>query len=382
MHKLSDYDYILPEALIAQELASPPDGCKLLVYKKKEWLIEDRIFHELPEIVPSNSLLVFNSSKVLKARLLFGDYEIFYLHSLDQYRFNCMIWMTIPNVKVGKRFKVWMIVERPWTDITFTVESISYEGRILVCNKPILEVVEQYGQMPFPPYIEYTDEKADTYQPLFAKQAGSVAAPTASLHFTDRILENLSKHNIVTAECVLHVWLATFRQVETENIKEYDIHSESIIVNAELFEIIAMKRINKELVVWVWTTVTRTLETLPYIWSQFSDKEKAIFTDDTMHWRDSICVWITRTQSDQYVRRWSRIDENTISADSTLYIYPWFTFRVITGLLTNFHVPKSTLLMLVSWFMWYYEMKKVYDHAINTPYKFFSFGDAMLILPE
>ena len=200
MHSLDDYIYELPESAIGQELASPPDRCKFLVYDTSTKETSHHIFHEIERILPTDSLLIFNTSKVVKARLYLPSLkgEIFFLRAHDEYTFDALI-------RPGKKFQVGDLISLDDTEITFTVVEMTENGRRLQCSEPILDVLEEYGHMPLPPYISYSEDKSGAYQPLQAKQPGSVAAPTASLHFTEKLLSKLRSQGIQTDETVLHI---------------------------------------------------------------------------------------------------------------------------------------------------------------------------------
>lgn len=373
MLTLSDYTYKLPEERIAQTLAEPPDSCKLLVYDRTNNTSTHVRFKDLLNSIDPQSLLVFNTSKVVKARLYLPHLngEIFFLQSIDETTFEAL-------VRPWKKFKVWETIELPETDVYFTIKEISHNGRILKCNQPIFAVLEQHWAMPLPPYIEYDPSKSDAYQPIFAKEHGSVAAPTASLHFTPWLMESLQAAWVKTAETVLHIWLWTFKQVDVEHIKDYDIHTELIDVSYDLFSSIAQqKRINKP-VIAVWTTVTRTTETMPYIWKLLSDDIKQHVWEDVATWRDELTDELKVDDATSYVIH-SQQTSSWIRCETKLYLYPSKSFHVIDHLITNFHLPKSSLLMLVAAFMWYDEMMKLYKEAIENEYLFYSFGDAMLI---
>jgi len=374
MYTLSDYDYELPQKLIAQSAAHPADSCKFLVYDKRSDTTSDTIFHTFPQLTTPDSLIIFNTTKVVKARipLQFGEKtgEIFYLESVTETSCNAL-------VRPGKKFPVWSTIQI--TDgVTCNVDSISEEWRILTFSEPVLPLLQRLWQMPLPPYIGYDKSKESDYQTVFAQQPGSVAAPTASLHFTENVLQQLKERSVATSECILHVWLWTFKQVNVEDITSYDIHKESIEVTPKLFKDIANNKLWGKPVIWVWTTVTRTIESLPYLWKQLPDKEKTRCSQKTVQRRNDLITDIDETQASKFIAQ--REPTTTWrSVQTQLYIIPWFTFRIIDQLITNFHLPKSSLLMLVAAFVWYKKMRELYDHAITNSYRFYSFGDAMYL---
>ncbi len=367
MYTLEDYNYHLPSKLIAQLPANPPESCKFLIYDKQNWTIIDTHFDSIQDQIDRNSVIVFNDSKVIKSRLRLEIWEIFYLRSFDEYCFEAL-------VKPWKKMKVWATI-RLNKKIFFHIDEVTQDGRRVTCNVPILKILKEYGQMPLPPYITYKKEKESSYQPFFAKENGSVAAPTASLHFTQNLVDTLVDKGVELLYTTLHVGLWTFKSVNTEDIKEYKIHSERVEIAGDMFEKLLEAKSHHKKILAVGTTVTRTLESLPYLYVLLKHNKQDGMIDQ---FRDNLCKDITLNQALEYV--WDiNFDWWKISFSSTLYIYPGFEFRVIDELITNFHLPKSSLLMLVAWFMWFENMKKSYDHAIQSKYRFYSFWDAMRI---
>lgn len=406
MFSISDYDYSLPLELIAQTAAHPPESCKLLIYDKKTHTIHDHIFSDITTLIDPNTLIIFNNTKVLKARLHFSEIsesselsshtskqqlEIFYLNNINNslYTFNALI-------KPGKKFKVGKTLQ--FNDhVSFHIDAITEEWRQITCSHPIQKILQQYGQMPLPPYISYDKSKENDYQPIFASKVGSVAAPTASLHFTKDLISKLQAQGVQTTYTTLHVGLGTFKQVDTKNIKSYNIHAEQIEIDISLFERITIHKLANKPLLAVGTTVTRTLESLPYLWKilqykyNISSLSKNDWKEDsrfqTENWdKDVFSFWntlssdITLEQAKKYIWSLKFQDWNLrLTFKSKLYIYPSFTYRIIDQLITNFHLPKSSLLMLVAWFVGYEQMKHIYDHAISQQYRFYSFGDAIRI---
>ena len=272
----------------------------------------------------------------------------------------------------------------PWKKIkksdTFEVYWVEFEvidytkkGRLIKVQKDInlLDFLEKNWEMPLPPYVEYSKEKEKYYQSIFAKNTGSIAAPTASLHFTDRVLEKLKQKSIWFNYVTLHVWLWTFAKVDTEDIKKYDIHKEKVVLDLDIFDKIANFKKDANDIVWVGTTVTRTLESLPYLYSLLKDKidvENAFF-------EKIVSNWLT---DKNYIHN-LEVKQNKIHFETKLFIYPGFEFNIIDKLITNFHLPKSSLLMLVAAWIWYDKLWEVYDHAIKSNYRFYSFGDACFL---
>lgn len=331
-YTLSDFDYDLPDRLIAQEPVHPRDYARLLVYDRATGKITDDHFYNLLNYLPDETTLVVNNSKVEKCRLLFDDgrKEVFILDAANNTTVRTL-------VRPGKKFKKGRTVQL--TDkISAEVLDIDEEGIRTLKMNPALgdKVYDQYKHTPFPPYIEQNESLSDEYQTVYAQDLGSKAAPTAGLHFTDKLLEKISKQRIPQAEVTLHVGLGTFAPVKTDTIEEHTMHSEWF----ELTESTAEQLNTADHITAVGTTSVRVLETCLSENSRFS----------------------------------------ATKMDTDIFIRPGFEFKATDALITNFHLPKSTLLMLVAAFTGYEEMRKIYQHAIDEEYRFYSFGDAMLIL--
>lgn len=390
---LDDYTYDLPPERIGQTVAEPADSCRLLVCNMRDELVcEDRYFYDLPNVLPPDSVLIFNTSKVIKARLSLSLYhtkenpekvchngEIFFLNMVDNddaYTFEAL-------VRPWKYFEVGACVVRPETGAEFRVVAITQHGRILRCSTEILPLLEAHGNMPLPPYISYSDDKAPAYQPIFAQHAWSVAAPTASLHFTPKLLERLAAHKIVREEVTLHIWLGTFQSVQTTDITHHDIHRERSIIDQDIFSRLAQHKLQGRKLTAVGTTVTRTLESLPYLWVVWN--HIGLFSNidhNTKAWRDSHTSNISLEEASTIIYTPRSIKQwgvGSIEFSTKLFLYPWRKIYLIDWLITNFHLPKSSLLMLVASFMWFEEMKNAYIHALKNEYMFYSFGDAMYI---
>jgi S-adenosylmethionine:tRNA ribosyltransferase-isomerase len=345
---LSSYLYELPVELIAQVPVVPRDQSRLLVVGQKQY--EHRRFWEIADLLQPGDLLVFNNTKVMPARLYghkVGGAKVEVLLLAAQHQNN---WLAL--VKPGRKLPI-------GTKLTFpaqighlpdlVAEIIDRDeptgGRILQFqvphNRPLLEILDDYGQIPFPPYVTTTTATGAQYQTVYAQDPGSVAAPTAGLHFTNALLAQLTERGIEQAQVTLHVGVGTFRPVTAKNILDHHMHSEWLVVPEHtVAKVLAAKeRGNK--VFAVGTTTVRSLETaaqsgvlLPY-----------------------------RGQTD-------------------IFIYPGYQWRVVDGLVTNFHLPGSSLLMLVSALMGRQRLLDLYQVAIEESYRFYSFGDAMLILPN
>ncbi|WP_421773349.1 tRNA preQ1(34) S-adenosylmethionine ribosyltransferase-isomerase QueA [Gracilimonas sp.] len=329
---LSDFDYNLPEELIAQAPAQPRDHARLLVYNRADKTITDDYFYNVGDYLPDDSTMVVNNSKVEKCRLLFDDgkKELFVTSVSNNNTIEAM-------VRPGKKFKAGKELQLA-EGITARVINIADDGLrnlVLSCDMDDPKL-EPYKHTPFPPYIEQDESLSDEYQTVYAKDLGSKAAPTAGLHFTDELLAKLKDSGIKRTEVTLHVGLGTFAPVKTEDLDEHNMHSEWFhLPESTCEELNSATHITA-----VGTTSIRVLET-----ASASD----------------------RTFSPE-------------SRETDIFITPGYSFKAVDALITNFHLPKSTLLMLVAAFMGFDEMKRVYEHAIQEKYRFYSFGDAMLIL--
>jgi S-adenosylmethionine:tRNA ribosyltransferase-isomerase len=323
-------DFDLPSSLIAQEPAHPRDSARLLVYSRTDKTITDSVFSELTAFLPSQSTLVLNNSKVEQCRWLFGKLEIFVLQKLDTHTILSM-------VRPGKKFKLGStVLLTPWLEAE--VLAIDADGfRTLRLSLPHDdERLRAFEHVPLPPYIAQNDSLADEYQTVYAQPVGSKAAPTAGLHFTDELLDTISKeHELVTI--TLHVGLGTFAPLTPEQLAAKRLHAERYEISEA-----AADMLNKAThITAVGTTSTRTLESL-------------------------------RRDHDRFV---------AASGETDILIDPPYTFRAVNALITNFHLPGTSLLLLVEAFMGSEaELLRVYQHAIKEGYRFYSFGDGMLIV--
>ncbi len=338
--KTSDFYYDLPEELIAQTPAEPRDSSRLLVYHRDAKSIEHRVFREIGEYLKAGDLLVLNRTRVLPARLYAftphgGKVEILLLKRLTADRWEAL-------VKPGKKFRA---------GATFTVnEELSFTslsetdagGRVIEFSyRGVFEdVLSRVGVMPLPPYIHEKLKDPERYQTVYSRETGSAAAPTAGLHFTTELLDSLKNKGVEIAEVLLHVGLGTFRPVKEEIITDHKMHSEYYEIGEEAAEKINRAKREGRRVVAVGTTSVRTLETA-------ADENGFV----------SPC-----------------------KGNTEIFIYPPYKFKCVDALITNFHLPESTLLMLVSSLCSREEILQVYKTAVEERYRFFSFGDAMLIL--
>ena len=339
--KTEDFNYELPEELIAQTPIKDRDQSKLLVLDKKTGNIEHRHFNNIIDYLDENDILVLNDTKVIPARL-YGikedtnaHIEVLLLKEEDNNTWECL-------TKPAKRIKIGTIISFGNGLLKAECIKIKDEGiRIfkLHYNGILYEILDKLGEMPLPPYIHEKLADKNRYQTVYAKNIGSAAAPTAGLHFTKELLEKIKEKNITICYVTLHVGLGTFRPVSVEDVTKHKMHSEFYMMSKETANILNnAKQMNKR-IISVGTTSTRTLETIMNKYHEF--KECSGWTD--------------------------------------IFIYPGYEFKAINGLITNFHLPKSTLLMLVSALAGKENILNAYNEAIKNNYRFFSFGDAMFI---
>lgn len=367
MH-ISDFDYDLPQELIAQTPAEPRDASRLLVLHRATGEIEHRMFRDLPEYLDPGDTLVLNQTRVIPARLAAhkipsgGAAEILLLRQLSETR-----WLVIVG---GKRIKTGteLVVGQNGTDIKATViEEREENRRVVEFAEPIEPHLDSAGETPLPPYITAPLGDPDRYQTIYARHDGSAAAPTAGLHFTGDMLVSLNRQGIEFAYCTLHIGMDTFSPVRAENIAEHVMHTERSTLTADDAQRINNARLHGHKIVAVGTTSVRTLETAAIrsaaFGSEFNDPDSVRHTLARMN--ENLCPW----------RPVIAIDE-----DTDLFITPGFKFRAVDTLITNFHLPRSTLLMLVSAFAGREAIMRAYQEAIREQYQFYSFGDAMLIL--
>ena len=339
--KTSDFDYYLPEELIAQTPANPRDSSRLLVYDRKSDNIEHKHFYDIIDYLNEGDLLVRNNTKVLPARMFAftqhgGKVEVLLLK-----RFNLNEWEVL--VKPGKKAKPGAkltISSELSLEVLSTIEESGSRRVKFIYDGVFEEVISRVGEMPLPPYITEKLLDQSRYQTVYAKVDGSAAAPTAGLHFTDELLKKLNDKGVEVVDVLLHVGLGTFRPVKTDDILSHHMHSEYYEIDEVACEKINKAKMEGRRVIAVGTTSVRTLE--------------------------------------------SASDENGFvkpTKDNTeIFIYPPYKFKCVDGLITNFHLPKSTLLMLVSALCSREKMLDIYNVAVNEKYRFFSFGDACLFL--
>ena len=339
--KTSDFYYDLPQELIAQTPLERRDSSRLLVLHKADGAIEHRHFFDILDYLHEGDCLVMNDSRVIPARLLGkrvpsgGAVEVLLLTDKGDGIWECL-------VKPGRKLHEGAEISFGDGALTATVKEVLETGNRLVqfhYEGIFLEILERLGKMPLPPYIKEELQDGERYQTVYSKVNGSAAAPTAGLHFTKELLAKIAAKGVKLAYVTLHVGLGTFRPVKAEEITEHHMHSEFCMISRETAELLNETKRNHGRIVCVGTTSCRTLESLAEEDGTFS--EKSAWTD--------------------------------------IFIYPGYHFKAMDALITNFHLPESTLIMLVSAFAGYDHVMNAYQEAVQNRYRFFSFGDAMLI---
>ena len=339
--KTDDFDYYLPEELIAQHPALKRDESRLLILDKKTGKHKDEIFKNIINYFKEGDVLVLNDTKVIPARLIGvkeetnAVIEVLLLKDLQDDIWECL-------VKPAKRVKEGTVISFGDGKLKLVCKEVKEEGIMrfnLLYSGILLEILEELGTMPLPPYIHEKLKNQSRYQTVYAKNVGSAAAPTAGLHFTKELLKKIENKGVEILYITLHVGLGTFRPVKVTDVKNHKMHSEYYSMNSYTAERLNLAKLEKRRVIAVGTTTTRTLETIMMKYNKFKD-----------------CY-----------------------GNTDIFIYPGFKFKAIDALITNFHLPKSTLIMLVSAFSDKDIILNAYKYAVESKYRFFSFGDAMMI---
>lgn len=397
---ISDFVYELPDDKIAKYPLSERDQSKLLVWKNGQ--IQDSQFLELPTFLPSNSLLVFNNTKVIRARLHFrketgAKIEIFCLdpHEPADYQIafqstqSCVWKCMIGNQKKWKGEELRKIIWIDNTEIEFCAEQTDpVDNKSLIrfsWNNPDFEfsrIIENAGTLPIPPYLNRETEESDLdrYQTVYSKIKGSVAAPTAGLHFTEKVFNHLSEDGHELAELTLHVGAGTFQPVKSAQISDHEMHSEHLYINRDFLNKLIHHAGKK---IAVGTTSVRTLESLYWLGVQaFRNSEIDIENLTVSQWeayqKNEIQLSVEEAIQ-SLLDLLNRHQTDYLSASTQIIIVPGYQFRIVDGLITNFHQPQSTLLLLISAYLGD-EWKRIYDHALANDYRFLSYGDSNLYL--
>jgi S-adenosylmethionine:tRNA ribosyltransferase-isomerase len=343
--RTEDFNFYLPDALIAQHPTADRTASRMLYLNSSEGELTDKMFINLADYLQAGDLLVFNDTRVIKARLFGlkhtgGNVEVMIERVINQHTAYAQIRASRAP-KIGSRLTLSNAFD---VEITARHDDL-FELRFL-SETAVLDLLEQYGALPLPPYITHTatSDDEERYQTVFSKHLGAVAAPTAGLHFNDAILDMLKLKGINIAYVTLHVGAGTFQPVRVDNINEHKMHSELYSISQATVDMINATKANGAKVTAIGTTALRALESAARV-----------------------------TQAN------TKGNLQAGNGDTDIFITPGYQFKVVDRLFTNFHLPKSTLLMLVSAFAGMDNIRKAYEHAVNQHYRFFSYGDAMLI---
>lgn len=391
----NDYTYTLPDERIAKYPMAERDHSKLLIYRKGH--VAEDVFYHLPDYIPQGSLMVFNNTKVIQARLRFRKdtgamIEVFLLEPAEPADYELMFQQTdhcLWYCLIGN--------QKRWREGTLSIEHDGLTFRATRCgehgtsqvvkfewggNRSFAEVLDTLGELPIPPYLNRETQESDktTYQTVYSKIKGSVAAPTAGLHFTERVLHDIDAHGIEREELTLHVGAGTFKPVKSDTIGQHEMHTEYMAVRRHTIERLIA---HEGQAVAVGTTSVRTLESLYYMGLKLeSDTE---LTEDELH----VGQWepyetetdITVVKALRNILDWMTRHEMTILHSSTqIIIAPGYKYKIVKALVTNFHQPQSTLLLLVSAFV-QGDWRNIYDYAIAHDFRFLSYGDSSLLIP-
>lgn len=393
---ISDYTYELPDEKIAVYPLSERDRSKLLVWN--DGRISESVFSGLDEVIPSGSLLVFNNTKVIHARLFFrretgARIEIFCLEPVSPSDYQVSFqqkksveWKClVGNAKKWKQGLLSMVLNINGETVTLHAEKAGHAGNAFIIRfswdkeLSFAEIIEFAGQVPIPPYLNRPAEVSDhtRYQTLYAKHDGSVAAPTAGLHFTGEVLAKLRHKHIATAEITLHVGAGTFQPVKSDTISGHDMHTETVIVTRAFLQKLVS---HQNSVIAVGTTSVRSLESLFWLGVKINGRS----VDEPLHtgqWDPYMSHTSASTpEALNNILQWMAMHQlESLSFTTSIIIVPGYIFRVIHGMITNFHQPQSTLLLLVGAFLgkaW----REVYDYALKNGFRFLSYGDSNIYL--
>ncbi len=400
---ISDYTYELPDERIAKFPIAQRDHSKLLVYRDGE--VSEDVFYHLPDYLPTGALMVFNNTKVIQARIHFrketgalievfllepaapSDYELMF-----QTHGHCEWYCLVGNQKKWKEGSLRRSLEVNGVTLTFQATRLGEHGTSQHIafdwdndNVSFAEILDAVGELPIPPYLNRETQESDktTYQTVYSKIKGSVAAPTAGLHFTDQVLSELDAHGIDREELTLHVGAGTFKPVKSEEIGGHEMHSEYISVHKQTLEKLLRHHASA---IAVGTTSVRTLESLYYMGVKLEQNPN--LTEEQLHvnqWEPYQLSAKQEIKPEKAIQNLldylKRNDLNTLHTSTQIIIAPGYQYKIVKMLVTNFHQPQSTLLLLVSAFV-HGDWRKIYDYALAHEFRFLSYGDSSLLIPE
>lgn len=400
---IKDFDYPLPDERIAKHPLAERDQCKLLV-RRPDGSIEDHTFAQLPDLLPDDSILIYNDTRVINARLRFrkaadcghegalievmcldpaqpADYEQNFA-STDHCSWHCFVG----NSKRWKDAPLHTAVEIGGKTVTLSATRLSRDGRTSLVefrwddpDETFARLIQAAGELPIPPYLNRATEESDNrdYQTIYANIDGSVAAPTAGLHFTSKVLADIAQRDIPRRHVTLHVGAGTFQPVQTDTVGEHPMHSEFIAVGRELIEELTE---TPRRVIAVGTTSVRTLESLYHAGVAIIDGRWDGEVEQWAPYSTRVGSWPSAKEALRAIVDYLDAKGlNTFVASTRIIIAPGYTYRIVSGIVTNFHQPQSTLLLLVSAFT-HDEWRPMYEHALAHGYRFLSYGDAQLLL--
>lgn len=398
--RISDYNYSLPDSFIAKHPLAQRDACRLLV-RRPDGTLDDRHFYELPPLLPQNAVLVYNNTRVINARLRMHKdsgalIEIFCLEPVAPSDYaqafaadaECTWKCFVGNSKKWKQGALTMPLSIDGAEATFRAERVGSDGNSshvrFSWDNPELtfaRIIGAIGEIPIPPYLNRATEASDSrdYQTVYSHIDGSVAAPTAGLHFTDAVLGDIAARGIRRLEVTLHVGAGTFQPVKSEEVGSHSMHSEFIAVDRDVIEALRDSVAADSPVIAVGTTSVRTLESLYHIGCLISQGRWDGEVPQWYAYEENHPALSTAEALDSILRHLDATGQNTLVGATRIIIAPGYTYRVVRGMVTNFHQPQSTLLLLVSAFMgdgW----RAMYEHALDEGYRFLSYGDACLLL--
>lgn len=399
--QIKDYNYDLPDERIAKFPKAERDQSKLLIYDKG--IISEDSFQNLTDYLPDNALMVFNNTKVIQARLYFRKdtgalIEVFLLEpacptdyeQMFQVSGKCSWGCLIGNLKKWKGGRLTRNVTHDGREITISVDRKGEFGTGHLVDfewnddsLTFAEIIDAIGELPIPPYLNRDTEESDkvTYQTVYSKIKGSVAAPTAGLHFTDKVLADIDNHGIEREEITLHVGAGTFKPVKSENISGHEMHTEAVCVSKDTLQKIISH--NAEAIA-VGTTSVRTLESLYYIGAKIKDNPEIAMEDlHVYQWEPyETNTNITALEAINTILYWMEKNNQTmLHASTQIIIAPGYDYKIVKMLITNFHQPQSTLLLLVSAFV-KGDWKNIYNYALTHDFRFLSYGDSSLLIPK
>ena len=400
---ISDYTYELPDERIAKFPIAQRDHSKLLVYRHGE--VSEDVFYHLPDYLPTGALMVFNNTKVIQARIHFrketgalievfllepaapSDYELMF-----QTHGHCEWYCLVGNQKKWKEGSLRRSLEVNGVTLTLQATRLGEHGTSQHIafdwdndNVSFAEILDVVGELPIPPYLNRETQESDktTYQTVYSKIKGSVAAPTAGLHFTDQVLSELDAHGIDREELTLHVGAGTFKPVKSEEIGGHEMHSEYISVHKQTLEKLLRHHASA---IAVGTTSVRTLESLYYMGVKLEQNPN--LTEEQLHvnqWEPYQLSAKQEIKPEKAIQNLldylKRNDLNTLHTSTQIIIAPGYQYKIVKMLVTNFHQPQSTLLLLVSAFV-HGDWRKIYDYALAHEFRFLSYGDSSLLIPE